>query len=223
MRSGIQRPTFAEETILWQQGISHVVGLDEVGRGAFAGPVVAAAVVFPPFCDFFIHASESQQLLAKIHDSKLLSPFLRKQLVQHITATALFTTITAVDVPIINAIGIGKATNQALLQAVQNTYQYFHSTSWFVLVDGFPLAEKTLVGKQKGIIKGDRTSISIAAASILAKVHRDTYMEHLHQTYPAYRFHENKGYGTRKHQQALKNNGLSTMHRTSFRLAKFLN
>lgn len=218
-----QRPTFAEESTLWQQGISHVIGLDEVGKGAFAGPVVAAAVVFPPFCDFTTHPSiESQKLLAKVNDSKLLSASLRKQLVKHITTTALFTTITAVDVPTINAIGIGRATHQALLQALQNTCHYLQNTSWFALVDGFPLPETTVRGKQKGIIKGDRTSISIAAASIIAKVHRDTYMEQLHQTYPMYSFHENKGYGTHHHQQALKNNGLSTMHRTSFRLAKFL-
>lgn len=204
-------PTSHEEKILWDQGYTSVIGVDEVGRGAFAGPVVAAAVIFPPY---FVDATQ------KIADSKLLSPQTREWLVPYITRSAVAFAITEVGLTHINTDGIGKATQRAITNAIAIVGEKI-AMDFFVLVDGFPipgLPDK----KQKGIIKGDQKSVSIAAASIIAKVYRDTLMKKLHEADPRYNFFQNKGYGTKKHQEAIKKFGLSPMHRTSFNLTAFL-
>lgn len=202
-----QKPTFEYETKLWNQGLQFVAGVDEVGRGCFAGPVVAAAVILPS--DF--------SATDKINDSKKLTPKVREELAIIIKKHAIAYSIAEVSVSIINKVGIGKAAQQAFLKAIKGlTTEPDH-----VLVDAFRIdtLEKE---KQTPIVYGDSISISIAAASIIAKVYRDELMQRLHPQYEVYDFFTNKGYGTKKHREAIGKYGLCDLHRTSFDLSKFL-
>ncbi len=201
------KPTFDEEKILWQKGFKYIAGIDEVGRGCFAGPVVAAAVILSP--DF--NATD------EINDSKLLSPKKREELSVIIRKHAVSFGIAEISVREINKKGIGKATQMAFRKALS----ILTLRPDFVLIDAFYVEHLTRK-YQKPIIKGDRKSITIAAASIIAKVYRDERMELLHKRYPEYSFVKNKGYGTKDHQAAIKKYGLSEIHRTSFNLTKFI-
>lgn len=221
---------FSEEQKLWRAGYEFVIGIDEVGRGSFAGPVVAAGVVF----------SQKNEVISSlgINDSKLLKPRERESLEKEIKSRAFLYAISSINVPIINRIGIGKATAMAMRRAIAKLLNGYkakiakgsnHSAiqlfnHLFVLVDGFRVRYIRGLGlkNQKAIIRGDQKSISIAAASILAKVYRDKLMKKLHKKYPAYHFSKNKGYGTSAHQQAIRLHGLCDQHRTSFQLQKFL-
>lgn len=207
----MQKPEFVHEQELWDRGFDYVVGIDEVGRGAFAGPVVAAAVIFPKHCIFTDH------LLTEINDSKCLSAKKREQLTPLIKKAAACFSIAEVPLSVINTVGIGKATQQAFYKAISTlSFQpQFH------LIDAFYI-EKVSKKLQKPIIHGDRISISIAAASIIAKVYRDQLMEKLHVNFPQYNFADNKGYGTKAHRDSIAQYGLSPLHRTSFSLEKFL-
>lgn len=202
----LQTPSFDEERLLWQQGYRFVAGVDEVGRGAFAGPVVAAAVILPP--DF--NATD------EINDSKLLTPKKREELSAIIMKHALSYAIGEVGLETINAVGIGKATQQAFVKAITG----LSVASDFILIDAFYISDLDK-GKQKPIIKGDQKSISIAAASIIAKVYRDNLMRSLSAEYQNYNFAVNKGYGTLKHREAIRTYGLCDLHRSSFSLQKF--
>lgn len=204
-------PTFLEETCLWNKGYSLIAGLDEVGRGAFAGPVVAAAVVFPTDCVFI------DPLLFEINDSKKLTSKKRSLLAKSIKEFATCYAISEGSLEMINAVGIGKATQAAFLEA---TKSLCHTPDYF-LIDAFYI-DQLDKAKQKPIIHGDALSISVAAASIIAKVYRDELMESYHSQYPEYNFLENKGYGTLFHREQLGVYGLSPLHRTSFALQKFL-
>lgn len=208
------RPTFAEEKELWEKGYDIVIGLDEVGRGAFAGPVVVGAVVF----------SKNAKPDDGINDSKLLKPRIRQKLTNSICKEALFWTTTELSVTVINKAGIGKATHMAFRKAAKQICEQFPKEKKYVLVDGFHIRYIRGIGlrNQKGIIKGDQKSISIAAASIIAKVKRDSIMKKLHRKYPVYGFARHKGYGTKFHQKAIAKYGLAKIHRTSFNLEKFL-
>lgn len=199
-----KKPSFKEESILWEKGVKLIVGLDEVGRGAFAGPLVAAAVILPQ--KFNING---------IKDSKLLTAKKRQTLSEYIKKSALDYYISTVEIPYINEHGIGKAVDEAFRKCLKGIKNYD-----FVLVDGFKI--KNFSGSQKGIIHGDMLSVSIAAASIIAKVYRDNLMIKLHKSYPVYNFLENKGYGTKYHRDVLKKNGMSEIHRSSFNLSRFL-
>ncbi len=206
----LTRPSFNEESLLWEADIDYVIGIDEVGRGAFAGPIVAAGVVFAP--------NVQVKLLCDVNDSKLVKPLLRKKCAEVIKKNALFWTVEQVDISYINKYGIGKA-NSAVFRKILNKLllQIEPESKYFVLLDGFH--KKYMPGglrHQKGIVKGDTKSYSIAAASILAKVYRDDLMKRQHKTYPVYGFARNKGYGTREHQAAILSNGLTPLHRTSF-------
>lgn len=213
-----KRPTFREELALWKKGIDCVIGVDEVGRGAFAGPVVAAAVAFTP--------KGTRKNHEGIQDSKLLRPGERERLSLLIKDTCLSWSVAEVGVSVINRQGIGIATKSAFRKAIQEILRRFtgQQTSSFVLVDGFHVRHIRGVGlgHQKAIVRGDQLCASIAAASILAKVHRDRIMKRLSRKYPHYGFGRHKGYGTREHQKALRKYGLTKIHRTSFNLAKFL-
>ncbi len=200
-------PTFDEEQLLWQQGLQHVAGVDEVGRGCFAGPVVTAAVILPP--DFTTPRP--------VNDSKLLSAKVREELAVVIKEQAIAYSISEVSVSVINEIGIGKATQQSFVESVST----LPTEAQFILMDAFYIQDLPKA-KQKPIIHGDRLSISIAAASIIAKVYRDTLMQQLHEQYAEYDFATNKGYGTKKHREAIKQYGLCDLHRMSFNLTKFL-
>lgn len=203
----IPLPTFQYEQSLWKTGLQYIAGIDEVGRGAFAGPVVAAAVILPQdfSCDL------------PIHDSKLLSAKQREAVAGSIQQKSLSFAIAEISVLWINKVGIGKATQMAFRKAIRLLKQQPEH----VLIDAF-LVQEFPKEKQTPIVHGDRLSISIAAASIIAKVYRDALMRDLHTKYPVYGFAENKGYGTKAHQEALRQFGLSPMHRTSFTLDRFL-
>lgn len=215
--------TFEEEKTLWNK--NHlVIGIDEVGRGCFAGPVVTAAVVFPKDFDqqIFTLPNDIQKSIALINDSKLVPALTRINLAEIIKQYALAYTVSVVDVQTINRVGIGKATQIAFRKSLNILVSTYPNT--YLLVDGFHVKYIPGIGlkKQKAIIKGDQKSISIAAASIIAKVHRDHLMTELDKQYPSYGFATHKGYGTKSHQEAMKQFGLSKLHRTSFDLTKFL-
>jgi ribonuclease HII len=200
-------PTFNEESFFWKQGLKHIAGVDEVGRGCFAGPVVTAAVILPP-----TFASSKP-----INDSKKLSSKVRTELAEIIKQQAIAYAIAEVSVEVINQIGIGKATQIAFVQAVKQLSQIPDH----ILIDAFYILDLPRAN-QKPIIRGDGISISIAAASIIAKVYRDKLMEKLHIQYEQYDFATNKGYGTKKHRDAIGKYGLCDLHRTSFNLQKFV-
>lgn len=200
-------PTLDIEKKLWKEGYSYVCGLDEVGRGSFAGPVVVGAVIFPQECT----------ILDGVMDSKLLRPRQREKLELRIKNQALSWSVAAIGVPVINKVGVGKATQMAFRKAVK----LLSKSPDFILIDAFYI--KHLNRKnQKAIKDGDKICASIAAASILAKVYRDKLMRKLHRRYPQYGFGRHKGYGTKKHQDAIEKYGLSRLHRRSFNLDKFI-
>lgn len=210
------KPSFEEEITLWNKGIEHVIGIDEVGRGAFAGPIVAAAVVYPPSFKF--------ENPTNINDSKLLRHKERETLCSTIKQNALAWSIAEVDVKFINKFGIGKANITVFRKCLSEILKQIQNESgkFFLLIDGFH--GKYLPGgltKQKAIVKGDQKSLTIASASILAKVHRDKLMISYARKFTFYNFGENKGYGTKFHQNAISQYGLSPIHRTSFKLEKF--
>jgi len=234
------KPTFDEEKNLWKKSFDFVIGIDEVGRGAFAGPVTVGAVVFNKGDSFDKDTPWSRNILAQINDSKLLSPVKRKQLSLEIKKQALYWSTASINVSTINKKGIGKATEIAFRKAVNRLLCHPELVSGsyplgrkmpkrvrhdnvFVLVDGFHIRYLRGIGlkNQKAIIKGDQKSISIAAASIIAKVHRDNFMRKLHRKFPVYNFYKNKGYGTKEHQLAIFKHGLAKVHRSSFALQKF--
>jgi ribonuclease HII len=200
-------PTFVEEKIHWDKGIKIVCGIDEVGRGCFAGPMVAAAVALDK--DFPVEG---------IADSKLLTPKKRNELSEIIKEKALCWSIVEIEVDYLNEHGLTQSTQKAFIDCVQ---QLAH-TPEFILLDAFAIKDSEYADKQKAIVKGDQISVSIAAASIIAKVYRDELMERLDIDYPGYSFAVHKGYGTKSHREAIKKLGLSPLHRTCFKLDKFL-
>lgn len=195
------------ESKLWHQGKEFICGVDEVGRGSFAGPVVVGAVVF----------SSKTKIPTGIADSKLLNQLQREKLEASIKETAVCWAVARVSVEVINKIGIGKATQMAFRRVLKSlTKKPSH-----ILIDAFYISH--LNRKiQSAIKKGDRDCVSIAAASIIAKVYRDDLMRQLHKLYPQYGFEKHKGYGTKDHQIAIKGFGFCREHRRSFSLEKFL-
>ena len=200
-------PTLSFETELWNSGLNLICGLDEVGRGSFAGPVCVGAVIFP----------QGVLLPEGIRDSKLVKPEKRKILSQQIKECALDWAIGESSVQMINKQGIGKATQIAFYNAVKS----LNKAPEYLLIDAF-FIDNIDRAKQKPITNGDKICMSVAAASIIAKVYRDELMEKLSAEYPEYNFAQHKGYGTKEHQAAIKKYGLSAIHRTSFNLGKFL-
>ena len=188
------------ERRLWDSGRFLIAGVDEVGRGPLAGPVVAAAVILPHDFD-----------VLGIDDSKKLSPKKREELAEVIKEKALAWSVGWVGPERIDEINILEATKEAMTQAVQGlSLQPDH-----VLIDG-NFTVRALALPQTAIVKGDANSTSIAAASILAKVTRDRYMEEMDAVYPGYAFASNKGYGTKAHYDGLKAQGPTPIHRKSF-------
>ena len=196
------RPTFLEENNLWQSGYRRIAGIDEVGRGPLAGPVVAAAVILPG--DF---EADWKPL---VNDSKQLSPLLREELFPYISEIAISIGIGFSDAQIIDSKGIAKASRLAMKRAVDQ----LTPSPDFLLVDYFYIPEIRL--PQKGITHGDCLSFSIACASIIAKVTRDHWMIEMDKAYPEYKFAEHKGYGTPEHLECLRRFGPSPIHRCSF-------
>ncbi|MDD5131357.1 MAG: ribonuclease HII [bacterium] len=193
------RELYAHEGQCYVTGIKLVAGVDEAGRGPLAGPVVAGAVILPPYV-----------FLPKLNDSKLVSEKDRDLLYQKINSVAVAVGIGEVSVELIDRHNILEATKIAMKQAIEN----LGVTPDFLLTDAVHLPDS--LAPQKNIIKGDRVSASIAAASIIAKVYRDKIMLELHRKYPLYGFDRHKGYGTQEHLAALAKYGPCPHHRKSF-------
>lgn len=203
-------PNFSFEEPLWNEKYT-VIGIDEVGRGAFAGPVGIGGVVFPPS----LSESEKQKLLSLgINDSKKLSPKKREYLSEIIKEECLSYNISFINVETINRIGIGKATYMGMQQVTKSINYKLRTTNLYLLIDAFEIPGLNL--PQKGIIRGDSLSISIAAASIIAKVERDRLMEQLSAKFPNYGFEKHKGYGTQFHRNEIKKHGMTKQHRVVF-------
>lgn len=205
----MKKPDFKFEKQAWRKGYKLVIGVDEVGRGALAGPVVAAAVAL-------VQGEEWEKL--GIDDSKRLRPRTRERLAKIIQEKAKVG-VGEVGVTMINRLGITKATAMAMRSAVAKVQK----DRSFVLVDAFHVKYVPGVGlkNQKAIVKGDQKSLSIAAASIIAKVYRDALMKKLARKRPGYGWGRNKAYGTAEHQRAIRKLGLTRHHRLAF-VKKFL-
>jgi ribonuclease HII len=193
----------APERILYSRGYRHVAGVDEAGRGPLAGPVVAAAVILPPGRPF-----------AGVNDSKKLTPLQREKAYAGIVGGALAVGIGIIDHDEIDRTNILKASLKAMHRAVTQ----ITCPVEYILVDGIhPIPHLT---PQTAVKDGDRLSLPIAAASIIAKVVRDRMMNIYHQHYPCYNFADNKGYGTREHRAAIQKYGYCPLHRRTFRGVK---
>ncbi len=195
-------PTFDQERQFWSSGYKLVAGVDEVGRGPLAGPVVAAAVIFS--------AKSEYPWLSQVRDSKKLTAKMRETLSHCIRHDALAFGIGVVPPDQIDSLGIVGATRMAMRDAVEN----LRLTPEALLIDALDLPE--LIMPQKSIIRGDALCLSIAAASIVAKVHRDEYMRECEGLYPGYGFARNMGYPTREHMERLLEIGCCPIHRTTF-------
>lgn len=194
------------ERDLWTRGVHAVAGIDEAGRGPLAGPVVAAAVVFPEGC-----------FIPEVDDSKLLSAIEREELYGRICSEATAFGIGIIDHIIIDEINILNATFRAMHQAIQQ----LPSVPGHLLIDGNRFVTDGLPSGTVGIpyttiIDGDATCFSIAAASILAKVTRDRIMLEYDSHFPGYGFAQHKGYGTKEHREAILTLGYCPIHRRSF-------
>ena len=186
------------ENDVWEKGIQYIAGIDEVGRGPLAGPVVAAAVVLPK--DFILYG---------VDDSKKLSEKKRDEYYTYIINNALTYGVGIISNERIDEINIYEATKEAMQEAIQK----LTITPEHLLIDAMKLP---LDIEQQSIIKGDANSISIACASIVAKVVRDRLMKEIHEEYPHYAFDKNAGYGTKDHLKGLEQFGYTPYHRKSF-------
>jgi len=189
----------------YKKGFKYIAGIDEVGRGPLAGPVVTAAVVLP-----------RKTYIAGVDDSKKLSPGKRKKLAAQIKELALTWAVAAINPPFLDDINILNATREAMCMAVAE----LNPRPDFMLIDALKLPDIHI--EQQSLIKGDSLSFSIACASILAKVERDASMEALELIHPGYGFSKHKGYATREHIQALMVKGPCPIHRRSFEPVKTL-
>ena len=189
------------ERALQEKGYAYIAGVDEVGRGPLAGPVVCAAVIMP---------LGAEDIIDGVDDSKKLSEKKRTALAAKIKEKALWYTIVEVDEKRIDEINILEATKEGMKEALLTLPQ----APDFVLTDGNMTLD--IPFKQKSIVSGDALSYSIGAASILAKVYRDNLMDDYAKTYPLYVSEKNKGYGTAVHIAAIKEYGLCPIHRRTF-------
>lgn len=196
---------FKYERALWNAGNHYVAGMDEVGRGPLAGPVVTCAVILDPHFD-----------LIAVTDSKMLSRHEREQLYLRIVDEAVEVSIAVNPPAVIDRLNIYKATQQAMIRSVQS----LNHRPNHLIVDAVPLDINI---PQTTLIKGDQKSISVAAASIVAKEYRDHLMADYARLYPGYGFEENMGYGTKQHLDGLKKYGVTPIHRRTFApVPKFL-
>jgi len=197
-----QFPNHDEENKLKAQGYEFVAGIDEVGRGALAGPVVAGAVILPHKANL--------PWFGLVRDSKELNSGRRESLFDLINKEAIAVGIGIVHSQVIDSVNILKATRIAMMQAVEKLSQQPN----FLLIDRIGLSQCPI--PQRGITRGDKVCLSIACASIIAKVTRDRMMEEFDKTYPGYGFARHKGYGTRRHLSCLQKLGPSPIHRLYF-------
>jgi ribonuclease HII len=194
------------ERKLWDHGLKSIAGVDEAGRGPLAGPVVAAAVVFPCYVE-----------ISGIDDSKKLTERTREELFKVIIDSAVSVGVGIVDHLVIDEVNILNATFRAMHSAISRLdFEPEH-----LLVDGPYFAGANI--PYTTIVDGDTISVSIAAASIVAKVTRDRLMREYDRDYPQYGFAQHKGYGTREHIDAIRKFGLCTIHRKSFQISSLKN
>jgi ribonuclease HII len=189
------------ENKLWKEGLTHIAGIDEAGRGPLAGPVVAAAVVF----------KSNQNYIRGIRDSKAMTRRNRQLLKRIIEENAVSWGVGVIHQMEIDRINILQATLRAMLLAVKN----LSVQPDYLLVDGNRAPDSCI--PHETVIRGDSLSMSIAAASIIAKVTRDNLMIKYHDQYPQYGFNRHMGYATRKHVQAIRKHGFCPLHRRSFK------
>ena len=195
-------PDYSEESILIDKGYSLIAGLDEVGRGTLAGPVVAGVVILP--------VNPEYPWVKDIRDSKMLTPKRRERILKDMEKDCLAIQTGSASAAEIDQDGIVKATSLAMERALKS----LPLEPQYLLLDAFPLPEINI--PQKAIVKGDVHCLSIAAASIAAKVFRDKIMVEKDKTYPGYGFASNKGYGTKEHLDQLSKEGPCDIHRYSF-------
>lgn len=202
-REGLDRERFFHlsnfERRLGQRGFKLVAGVDEAGRGALAGPLTAAAVILPQ--GFYTYG---------LKESKQLSPARREELYKVIISSAVTWSVALVEPTEVDKYGLQEANLKALQQAVEK----LNPSPDYILCDRFSIRKSKK--PHLALVKGDRVSVSIAAASIIAKVTRDRMMKSYHQAFPQYSFDQNKGYGTLVHLRSLEEYGPSPIHRCSF-------
>jgi ribonuclease HII len=197
-------PSLKYEQELWAGGFDRIAGIDEAGRGAWAGPVAAAAVILPSEPD----------ILAKldgVRDSKLMTPLARQAWAPRIKGIASAWRVGFASVDEIDILGIVPATRLAALRALEGLSPDYLLTDYLVF--------RELDLPQTALVKGDQLSLSVAAASVLAKTTRDAFMIHLDSLHPQYGFAQHKGYGTSLHQESIKRWGLNEHHRKSFSIS----
>ncbi len=193
-----------------EMGLRFIVGIDEVGRGPWAGPVVAGAVCLP------LDNPDLPKLLKGVRDSKTMTARQRGLLDEKIKSVAVAWGIGEQSASQIDALGIEKATRLAMVQAFEQVFQTPKFQPDCLFIDDVILPEVPTI-HQVSMIGGDGRSLSIAAASVIAKVYRDSLMQEMHDEFPQYGFNEHKGYGTEKHRLALKEYGASPVHRTYYK------
>ena len=196
-------PSLEFEEALWKQGLLLVAGIDEAGRGTWAGPVMAGAVILPADPGILTR-------LAGVRDSKLMTPAERDSMYDVITREASFWAVGTADNREVDSIGILNATRLAMKRALDG----LGTVPQHLLIDYVRLHDVPI--PQQGIKHGDMLSLSIACASVLAKVTRDRFMTAAAAEFPQYGFEKHKGYGTKQHQEALKQYGPCPLHRMSF-------
>lgn len=196
-------PTFDFEKRLWSAGYRYIAGIDEVGRGALAGPVVAGAVILPRW-------SDDDSEWHRLRDSKQLTPLQRTEYAHWIETNAVSWAIGESSAMLIDEINIAQATKSAMAQAIQK----LSPSPEYLLIDWVKLPNIQL--PQESPAKADNLIISVAAASIIAKVYRDNLLTKLGEVYPEYDFARNKGYGTQSHRAAIARQGPSPVHRQTF-------
>lgn len=199
-----KRPTLDHESRLWEEGYTRVAGIDEVGRGPLAGPVVTAAVIFDP--------SNAHEWSGLFTDSKQMTERRREEAHKELIGAGVAHGIGACSPEEIDEIGIGVATRLAMARAIEA----LDPAPEYLLIDAVKLESLRL--PQTSIIKGDAVSLTIAAASVIAKVTRDRLMAGVfEEQFPQYGFASHKGYGTAVHMEALRKHGPCSIHRVSFR------
>jgi len=194
-------PTLDFEKNLWKAGFTHIAGIDEAGRGAWAGPVAAAAVILPSIPSL-------TRTLKQVRDSKLMTPLARETWAPRIKRSAVGWGVGFASAEEIDMLGIVPATKLAATRALEDLSPDYLITDYLI----FPEIDLS----QTALVKGDQRSLSVAAASVLAKTARDALMRKLDGQYPGYGFARHKGYGTRLHQEAIKKLKRCEIHRNSF-------
>jgi ribonuclease HII len=201
----IDTPGLQLEQALWQKGVKFIGGIDEAGRGAWAGPVMAGAVILP-------NDPQLRLTLTGVRDSKQMTPRQREHWALEIKSVALAWSVGAASAAEIDEIGILPANRLAMTRAING----LALTPEYCLFDFIHWKDCPYPGQR--LVKGETQSLSVAAASVLAKTTRDAFMRELDEQFPGYEFGRHKGYGTAIHQTAIAKLGLSPVHRISFKI-----